>query len=196
MRQRTKFALFISLTAVLILSACSGGGETADWKRFSIDQEPALNIEFRLPPAWLVDYAPTRDKPGQWEVTLVPPKCMPDQEIEYQQNCVTMIAHIKDRSTFSKEAFIELTSGDIPLSQDGTQSALLLGQDSFRTNRIKVDRFNHLITTVAGEVQMSTYFFETDSAYFTIITNFPYGVTENEAVDNFELMLGSLKKTR
>jgi hypothetical protein len=196
MRQRTKFALFISLTAVLILSACSGGGDTADWKRFSIDQEPALNIEFRLPPAWLVDYAPTRDKPGQWEVTLVPPKCMPDQEIEYQQNCVTMIAHIKGRSTFSKEAFIKLTSGDIPLSQDGTQSALLLSQDSFRTNFIKVDRFDHLITTIAGEVQMSTYFFETDKAYFTFITNFPYGVTENEAVDNFELMLGSLKKTR
>ena len=196
MQQRTKLALFISLATVLILSACSGGGDTAEWKVFSIDQEPALNIEFRLPPAWLVDYAPTRNKPGQWEVTLVPPKCMPDQEIDYQQKCVTLIAHIKGASTFSKEAFLELSSGDIPLSQDGAQSAVLLSQDSFRVNRIKVEQFKHLISTAVGEVQMSTYFFETDSAYFTFITNFPYEVEDNEAVENFELMLGSVKKTR
>ena len=196
MQHRTKIALIISLAALLILSACSSSGETADWKRFTIDQEPAFNIEFRLPPGWLIDYAPTRDKPGQWEVTLVPPKCTPGQEVEYQQNCVTLIAHLKGRSTFNKEAFLELTSGDITLSQDGTQSAVLLGQDSSRVKWIKVERFNHLIKTAQGEVQMSTYFFETNSAYYTFITNFPYGEMENEAIDNFDLLLGSLKKTR
>jgi hypothetical protein len=196
MRTQTRLTLIISLIALLILTSCSSNSETADWKTFSIDQEPSLNIEFRLPPNWLVDYAPTRDKPGQWQVTLVPPKCMPDQGLEYQQNCVTLIAHIKGRSTFSKEAFFNVTGADIPLSQDGEKSAQLLNQETFRVNRIKVNAFKHLITTAVGEVQMSTYFFETDSAYFTFITNFPYGVTENEAVDNFELMLGSLKKTR
>jgi len=59
-----------------------------------------------------------------------------------------------------------------------------------------MDEFNHLIATSQGEVEMSTYFFETDSAYFTFITNFPYGQTENEAIENFELMLGSVKETR
>lgn len=194
MRLRTKLTLIISLAVLLFLPACNDA--TSEWKRFSIDQEPALNIEFRLPPAWLIDFAPTRDKPGQWEVTLVPPKCIPDQEIDFQKNCVTLVAHIKDVSTFSKDAFFELTNGDIPLSQDGEQLAVLLGQNNFRVNRIKVNQFNHLITTAEGEVQMSTYFFETDSAYFIFITNFPYGQAENEAIENFELLLGSLKKTR
>lgn len=195
MHLRKFIPLLISLAALLVLSAC-GASETEDWKAFTIEQEPALNIEFRLPPRWLVDFAPTRDKPGQWEITLVPPKCTPDQEVEFQQNCVSLIAHIKDTSSFSKEAFFDLTSGDIPISMDGNQFAVLLEQDSFRVNRIKMDEFNHLIATSQGEVEMSTYFFETDSAYFTFITNFPYGQTENEAIENFELMLGSVKKTR
>ena len=196
MTQRVKLTLLISLAAVLILSACSGSSETADWKAFSIDQEPALNIEFRLPPRWLVDYAPSRNKPGQWEIILIPPKCSPEQEVEYQQNCVILVAYIKDETSFSKETFFEVNSADIPLSQDGTQSALLLDQESYSVNRLKVEQFNHLIATSLGDVQMSTYFFETDSAYFTFITNFPYSEAENEAVDTFELLLGSLKRTR
>jgi len=196
MRIRTPLTLIISLAALLILSACSTGGETAEWKVFTIEQEPAFNIEFRLPPNWLVDFAPTRDKPGQWEVTLVPPRCLPDQGIDYQQNCVTLIAHVKGVSTFSEEAFFELTSGDITLSQDGTSTALLLSEESYRVNRIKVNEFNHLIRTGAGEVQMSTYFLETNSAYYIFITNFPYGVEENETLDKFELLLGSVRKTR
>jgi hypothetical protein len=43
---------------------------------------------------------------------------------------------------------------------------------------------------------MSTYFFETDSAYFIFITNFPYEQAENETLDNFGLLLESLKTTR
>ncbi|NLN69980.1 MAG: hypothetical protein GX142_04240 [Chloroflexi bacterium] len=193
MRQQTQRALIISLVVLLLLSACSD--KTSDWKRFSIEQEPALNIEFRLPPGWLLDYAPTRDKSGQWEITLVPPKCAPEQQIEYQKNCVTLIAHIKGIDTFNKESFFEVTGQDIPLSRDGDRAALFLGQESFRVNRIKIDRFNHLITSVQDEVQMSTYFFETDGAYFTFITNFPYDMEDNEAVDNFSLLLSSLKKT-
>jgi hypothetical protein len=195
MHKRIKTALLISLAIVLALSACSSK-ETDEWKIFSIDQEPAFDIQFRLPPGWLVDYAPNRTKPGQWDVTLVPPKCTSVQEIEYQQNCITLIAHIKGISTFSKEAFLDLMGGDITLSQDGTQTALFLGQESFRVNRLKVDRYNHLIATALGEVQMSAYYFETDGAYFTFITNFPYSEAENEAIDNFELLLGSVKKTR
>lgn len=195
MHKRIKAALLISLAIVLALSACTNK-KTEDWKVFSIDQEPALDIQFRLPPGWLVDFAPNRNKPGQWDVTMVPPKCTSDQEIEYQKNCITLIAHIKGASTFSSEAFFDVISGDIALSQDGSQTALLLGKESFRVNRLNVDRFNHLIATAFGEVQMSTYFFETDSAYFTFITNFPYGETENETIENFELLLGSVEKIR
>ncbi len=194
MHLRKYIPLLISLAALLVLSAC-GASETEDWKVFTIEQEPALNVEFRLPPRWLVDFAPTRDIPGQWEITLVPPKCTPSQEVEFQQNCVTLIAHIKDTSSFSKEAFFDLTSGDIPISLDGSQFAVLLDQESFRVNQLRVNEFSHLIATAQGEVEMSTYFFETDSAYFTFITNFPYGQTENETLDNFELMLRSVKKT-
>ncbi|HOM68106.1 MAG TPA: hypothetical protein PLA02_00650 [Brevefilum fermentans] len=195
--QRRKILTFIfSLMSLLILTSCNSNKETADWKVFRIDQEPALNIEFRLPPGWLVDYAPNRDKPGQWEVTLVPPKCTPTQEVEFQNNCITLVAHIKEKSTFSKEAFVELTGSDIPLSIDGSRSALFLGLESFRVNRIKVERYNHLIKSVNGNVHMSTYFFETDSAYFIFITNFPYEQAENETLDNFGLLLESLKTTR
>jgi len=194
MQLKTKFTLLISLIAVLVLSACASS-ETEDWKVFSIEQEPALNISFRLPPEWLVDFAPTQNQPGQWEILLLPPKCTPDQEFEYQQNCITVIAHIKGVSSFSKEAFIDLTSGDIPLSADGNQVAMLLSQDSYRVNQLNVDEFKHLIASSVGEVEMSTYFIETDSAYYTFITNFPYGQTENEAAENFELLLGSVQET-
>jgi hypothetical protein len=84
-----------------------------------------------------------------------------------------LIAHIKDVSTFSKDAFLSSPAATSPSARMETQLAVLLRQDNFRVNRIKVNQFNHLITTAEGEVQMSTYFFETDSAYFTFITNFP-----------------------
>jgi hypothetical protein len=196
MHKRIKLTLFISLAALLVLSACSGDSATQDWKVFTIEQEPGFNIQFRLPPRWLVDFAPTIGKPGQWDIVLIPPKCTPDQEMEYQQNCVTLFAHIKGPSTFSKEAFLDLTSGDISLSPDGSQTAKLIGRDSFRVNRLKVEEFNHLLTTSLGDVEMSTYFFETDSAYFTFITNLPYGAPESEINQNFDLLLRSVEKTK
>jgi len=196
MHQRIKLALLLCLVTLLVLSACSGDSATQDWKVFTIEQEPGFNIQFRLPPRWLIDYAPTIGKTGQWDVTLVPPKCSPDQEVEYQQNCVTLIAHIKGSSTFNKEAFMNLTSGDISLSPDGSSTAKLIGQDSFRVNRIKVEEFNHLITTSLGDVEMSTYFFETDSAYFTLITNLPYGAPKSEIDQNFDLLLRSIEKIK
>ena len=196
MHKRIKFTLLLCLVMLLTLSACSGDDATQDWKVFTIEQEPGFDIQFRLPPRWLVDYAPTRDKPGQWDITLVPPKCSPDQEVEFLQNCVTLIAHIKGPSTFNKEAFLELTSGDISLSPDGSQTAKLMGRDSFRVNRINVEEFNHLITTSLGDVEMSAYFFETNSAYYTFITNLPYGAPESEVDQNFDLMLRSVEKTK
>jgi hypothetical protein len=196
MHKRIRLTVLISLVTLLILSACSGDSATQDWKVFTIEQEPGFNIQFRLPPRWLIDFAPTIDKPGQWDVTLIPPKCYPDQELEYQQNCVTLIAHIKGPSTFNKEAFLDLTSGDISLSQDGSQTAKLIGRESFRVNRLKMEEFNHLIATSRGNVEMSTYFFETDSAYYTLITNLPYAAPESEFNQNFDLMLHSIKKTK
>jgi hypothetical protein len=195
MHKRIKITLLLSLVMLLILSACGGDSATQDWKVFTIEQEPGFNIQFRLPPRWLIDFAPTIDKPGQWDVTLIPPKCSTDQEVEYQRNCVTLVAHIKGPSTFDKEAFFDLTSGDIALSPDGSQTAKLIGRDSFRVNRLKMEEFNHLITTSLGDVEMSTYFFETDSAYFILISNLPYGAPESEFNQHFDLMLNSIKKT-
>ncbi len=196
MHKRIQFTLLISLVGLLILSACSGSAETEDWKVFTIEQEPAFDIQFRLPPGWLVDYAPNRDKPGQWDVILVPPKCSPDQEIDYQENCVNLVAHIKGTSTFNEDDFMDLISGDILLGQASGQTARLLGQDDFRVNRLKVSRFDHLIVTALGEVQMSTFFFETDQSYYTFITNFPYGEAQIATIENFDLMLGSVKAVR
>lgn len=193
MRKRFKFALIISLAAVLILSACTTSDRTQDWKTFTVEEDPDINIQFRLPPRWLVDYEPHRTQSGRWDITLVPPRCVPEQEVDHQQNCVSLVAHVKDTSTFNKEAFLELTSGDITLGQERGQSAVLLNQDTFRVNRLTINQFNHLISSPLGEVEMSTYFFETDSAYFTFITSFPYEEPDFEAVENFELLLSSLE---
>jgi len=193
MHKREKITLLISLLILLILSACARDSSTRDWKVFTIEEEPAINIQFRLPPRWLVDYAPHQFQPGRWDVTLVPPRCVPEQENDYQQNCVSLVVHIKEISTFNKEAFFELTSGDIALGQERGQSAVLLDQDTFRVNRLEMNQFNHLISSPLGEVEMSSYFFETDSAYFTIITSFPYEAPEFEAVKNFELLLRSVE---
>lgn len=192
MHKRVKIALIISLAAILILSACTSDA-TKDWKVFTIEEEPAINIQFRLPPRWLVDYEPHRTQPGRWDIKLLPPRCVPEQEVDYQQNCVSLVAHIKGVSSFNKEAFIELSSGDIPLGQERGQSAVLLSQDTFRVNRLEVSRFNHLISSPLGEVEMSTGFFETDSAYFTFITSFPYEEKDFEAAENFDLLLRSVK---
>ena len=61
--QRRKILTFIfSLMSLLILTSCNSNKETADWKVFRIDQEPALNIEFRLPRAgWSI--TPNRTNP-------------------------------------------------------------------------------------------------------------------------------------
>jgi hypothetical protein len=193
MHKREKIALLVGLVTLLILSACTTTSNTDDWKIFTIEEEPALNIQFRLPPRWLVDYAPHRTQPGRWDIILIPPRCVPEQENDYQQNCVSLVAHIKEISTFNKESFFELTSGDIALGQERGQSAVLLNQDTFRVNRLEVNQFNHLISSPLGEVEMSSYFFETDSAYFTIITSFPYEEPEFEAVKNFELLLRSIE---
>jgi len=194
MHKQVKFALLISLAAMLILSACTSDA-TRDWKIFLIEEEPAINIQFRLPPRWLVDYEPHRIQPGRWDITLVPPICVPEQENDYQQNCVSLVAHIKGISTFDKEAFIELSSGDIPLGQERGQSAVLISKDTFKVNQLEVNKFNHLISSPLGEVEMSTAFFETDSAYFTFITSFPYRESDFEAAENFDLLLRSLKLT-
>lgn len=194
MHKRIKIALIIGLAAMLILSACAGDA-TRDWKVFDIEEEPAINIQFRLPPRWLVDYEPHRTQPGRWDIVLVPPKCVPEQEVEYQQNCISMVAHIKGISTFNKEAFLELSSGDIPLGQERGQSAVLLSQDTIRVNRLEVTKFNHLISSPLGEVEMSTSFLETDSAYFTFITSFAYGEDDFETAENFNLLLRSIERT-
>lgn len=193
MHKQVKIALLITLLALLTLSACTRD-TTRDWKIFSIEEEPAINIQFRLPPRWLVDYAPHHTQPGRWDIVLVPPRCVPEQEVDYQENCVSLVAHIKGTSSFNKEAFFDLTSRDIPLGQERGQSAVLLSQDTFRVNRLEVNQFNHLISSPLGEVQMSTAFFETDSAYFTFITSFPYGDNDFEAVKNFDLLLRSLER--
>ena len=195
-RSKNLILLFM-LFVLLLLPACGKVDETKDWKSFQISEEPALNIKFSLPPNWLIDYGPSRDKPGMWSTVLVPPKCSADQTEEFKQNCVNFTAHVKGVSTFEREAFFDLTSGDILLSQDGTKTAKIMGKDSFKVHGLKVERFDHLIRTSLGDVKMSTYFLETNSAYFVFVTSLPSEEAENsEVAQYFDLMLKSIRKTK
>lgn len=190
-------SFYITLIVLLVLSACAVNNETKDWKTFQIEEEPALNIKFKLPPGWRIDYAPAREKQGQWNIALVPPKCSADQAEDYKQSCVNITAHVKDVSAFEREMFFERTSGDIPLSQDGSRIAKIIGNDIFKVSGKKVERFDHLIKTAAGDVKMSAYFLETKNAYFIFITSLPYEEAETSDVAlNFGLMLKSIRETK
>lgn len=193
MQKQRRTMLLTALIALLILSACSTIGATRDWQVFAIEEEPAIDIQFRLPPEWYVDYAPTVNTPGQWDIALVPPKCSSGQETDFEDNCISLTAYIKDRSEFNKPEFLSFASQNITLNPSGTEETLMMGQNTFEVDDLSVQRFNHKVFIGEDEIQMSIFFFETDSAYYAFISEFPYDEREGQAAKNFDRLIESIE---
>ena len=194
-KQLTRIA-FIGLIAVLLLSGCDllGGNATQDWKIFAIEEEPDIDIQFPLPPEWQVDYAPSVQEIGQWEIALVPPRCAEDQEQDYADNCVSLTVKIKEISDFNKNEFLSFASQSITLNQSGDEATIMMGQNTFEAGDVTIQRFNHKVFIGEQEIQMSIFFFETDSAYYTFITELPYDQREGDVAEQFDLILNNLEE--
>ena len=193
MQRRHKSMLLTGLIALLILSACSSIGATRDWKVFAIEEEPAIDIQFRLPPDWYVDYAPTPNTPGQWDIALVPPKCSSGQETDFEDNCISLTAYIKGVSEFNKPEFLTFASQNITLNESESEETLMMGQNTFEVDGLSIQRFNHKVFIGEDEIQMSIFFFETDSAYYVFISEFPYDERDGQAAENFSLLIESIE---
>ncbi len=195
MRKQLTRTAMISLIALLVLTGCNllGKESTQDWKVFAINEEPAIDIQFRLPPEWRVDYAPSMEQNGLWEVLLTPPKCKSDQVQDYADNCVNLTANIKGQSDFDKNDFIGFASQSITLNESGTEETLMMGQNSFEVNGITIRRFNHKLFIGEQDVQMSFLFFETEGAYYTFVIEMPYDERDGKMAAQFDLLVSSLK---
>ena len=192
MPKHIKKSLIILLFAVVILSACST--DTSDWNVFAIEEEPAIDIQFRLPPDWRVDYAPTPSVPGQWEVLLLPPRCSSDQEIDFADNCVSLNINIKNQGVFDKENFLTTVSKSMSLNQSGTEKTTLMGQDTFTLDGLTVQRFNHKLYIGEQEVQLLIQFFETDNAFYTFMSEFPYEERDGKTAQEYDLLIESIEQ--
>jgi len=190
---RKSSVILLGLIALFILSACSPKVSTEDWKVFTISEEPAINIQFRLPPEWYVDYAPKIDVPGQWDVALVPPRCAEDQQTDFEDNCISLTIHLKETSAFDKPGFLAFASQSITLNQSGTEKTIMMGQTTSEVDGLTLQRYNHKFMIGEDEVQMSLLFFETDSAYYIFISELPYDEREGEVAALFDLLIGSIE---
>jgi hypothetical protein len=192
--KKTHRLTFISLLIALLLAGCANN-PTEDWKAFQIEEEPALDITFRLPPEWYVDYAPVPDRPGEWNIALVPPMCAEDQETEYEDNCVSLTAQIKSLTDFDKEDFLALVSSSMTLNQSQTEESVLISQTKFEVGGLDMERFNHKVFIGDSEVLLTVIFFETDSAFYYFVAEFPYEEREGPITDRFNLMVESIQET-
>ena len=193
MQKQLKVNLLIGLVALLTLTACSGNAATRDWKVFAIEEEPAIDIQFRLPPEWQVDYAPLVNAPGQWEVVLVPPRCSTNQEQDFEFNCISLSIHIKNMADFDRDEFIAQISQNIPLNPAGSDTSAFLGEQTFEVDGLNIQRFNHKIESPTREAQVSIFSLETDNAHYTFFTNFDFDEREGDVAKTFDLLLGSIE---
>jgi hypothetical protein len=191
MLKNIKNTLLIGLVTVMILSACS---VTRDWKIFAVEEEPNIDIQFRLPPEWRVDYAPTPNTPGQWDILLAPPKCAEDQETLYSDNCIDLTVYIKGEANYDQQDSIAFASQSFALTESGSEQTVLMGQSAFKVHGLEVQRFDHKVFVGEDEIQLSFYFFETEKADYTFLTEFPYDEREEgEAAQNFSRLLESIE---
>jgi len=191
MQNQYRYKLLIALFALMVITACSAN--TDDWKLFIIDEEPNIDVQFRQPPGWFIDYAPNYDNPGQWDVSLVPPHCKTNQEIAYDENCVSLTIHIKGEASFDKEGFLSLVSQSITLNESGTEGSLLTETDAIEMNGLTAQRFTHKVIIDDEDYQLMIVFLETDSAYYAFISEFPYQERRGEIADTYNLMLESIE---
>ena len=187
------YFIFFGLIAMLTFTACGQNAATRDWNTFAIEEEPQIDIQFRLPPEWLVDYGPKPNVPGQWDVALVPPMCSADQETDFADNCVSLTIYLKGESDFDPEEFTSFVSQDITLNQTGSEKTIFIEQDTFDVGGIQIERFKHLFFIGEEDVVMSFLFFETEGAYYTFITELPYQEQEGELAEQFDLLLNSIE---
>lgn len=192
MHKKGLISLTIGFLAILILSACSQGINTSGWEEFTIQEAPGFDIQFLIPPDWDTNYLlPMETAPGQWRVLLTPPRCSSEQTEDYGESCIIMTAYVKGEAEFDEDEVLALISENIRLSQDGTES-ILMGQSSFEVDGLSVQRFTHKIDSANGEVQLSYYYFQTDSAYYTVMADFPYEEREERVAEQFQAVLQSI----
>lgn len=196
MRKQLTRTVILGLIALLLLTSCDllGSNATQDWKTFAIEEEPDIDIQFKLPPEWGVDYAPSPQEIGHWEIALVPPRCAEDQEQDFADNCISLTVNIKGISDFEKTEFLTFASQNITLNQSGEEETIMMGQNTFEVGDLTLQRFNHKLFIGQNEIQMSIFFFETDSAYYIFITELPYDEREGEVAEQFDLLLNSLEE--
>ena len=192
MQKRGLISLSIGLLAILILSACSQGINTRGWEEFTIQEAPGFDIQFLIPPDWDSNYLlPMETAPGQWRVLLTPPRCSSEQTEDYGESCIILTAYVKGEAEFDEDEVLALISENIRLSQDGAES-ILMGQSSFDVDELTIQRFTHKINSANGEVQLSYYYFQTDSAYYTAMADFPYDEREDRVAEQFQALLQSI----
>ncbi len=192
MRKQPIAIIFGVILFLLILSACQANQSTSDWKTFDIQEEPAIDITFKLPPRWHVDYAPTADVPGQWDVALVPPLCSADQATEYSDNCISLTIQIKGQSDFDKQEFVNLVSQSMTLNETGDEKTILMGQNNFKVGGLTLYRYNHKFFIGEEEEQLSFIFFETESAYYYFASELPYAERDGETAQQLDLLVQSI----
>ena len=194
MQRREFFRLTIAILVIMILSACSQSPATSDWKSFTIEEAPGFDIQFQVPPDWETNYTlPMETALGQWKVTLTPPRCSSGQTAEYEEDCITLTAYIKGEAEFEENEVLALVSDNIPISAEEQAESILMGQNIFDVNGLKLQRFDHKIYSSAGEMQMSIIYFQTERAYYLIMADFPYDERDDETAKEFQIMLSSIQ---
>jgi hypothetical protein len=192
MHKRQHITLTLGLLVFLMLSACNQIIDTSGWEEFTIEEAPGFDIQFLIPSDWESNYLlPMETAPGQWRVLLTPPRCSSDQSEDYGESCIILTAYVKGEAEFNEDEVLALISQNIPLSQDGAES-ILMGQSSFEVDGLTIQRYTHKINSANGEVQLSYYYFQTDSAYYTIMADFPYDEREDRVAEQFQAVLQSI----
>ena len=192
MQKRGLITLTIGVLAILILSACSKSINTSGWEEFTIQEAPGFDIQFKIPPDWDSNYLlPMETAPGQWRVLLTPPRCSSVQTEDYGESCIILTAYVKGEAEFDEDEVLALISENIRLSQDGAES-ILMGQSTFEVDGLTIQRYTHKINSANGEVQLSYYYFQTGSAYYTAMADFPYDEREDRVAEQFQAVLQSI----
>jgi hypothetical protein len=194
MQKRKLLTLIIGWVIILMLSACNQTVDLSNWENFTIEGAPGFDIQFSIPPEWKTNYIlPMELAIGQWKVILTPPRCSLEQSADYAEECIDMMAYIKGEAEFEEDEVLALISQNISLSDETDAESILIGQTSFDVNGLTIRRYNHKISTDAGDMQMSIYYFQTDNANYTIMTHFPYDEREGEVAEQFQSVLESIQ---
>ncbi len=194
MKKARRITIAMGLMALLMLAACQPETSTDEWKLFAIEEKPAIDIQFRLPPKWHIDYAPTPDVPGQWDVALVPQYCAKGQETEYADNCIALTITIKGEADFDKMETLSVISQSMTLNESGGEETIFMGQNQLEVNGLTVQRYNHKLFIGEEEVALYFYFLETDSTYYLFVTELPYDEREGDTAETFNRLLESIEE--